>query len=537
MQNATVSSEIMADTPLRASPYSRDNVRKGVLHYLLGRGMSGVASFVSVILLVRYMDVESYAGYTALLGLTMMATILSGLGLGRALARYIPEGRMHHSARALRYFVWITSLLRFLAAAAFTAGIFALWPLVIGIFDGVRLKSFPLPLAFFLIATGLFQHFSSVLQSLMLQKTLTRTLIIQWGGRLGIILAFITSHSAITLEQSLWVMAVPEMVGVFVFMMIIHVHLRSLIRQQVPTTQGNPSLWPCWREVVLMAMHNYGYNLLAAPPQGYFMRMLAAALLPAPFVAAYGFFLSLVERARLYLPLQLLYNIAEPALIASYVKDKDLKKLFVRTQLLYKFNLFVLAPVLTWLFVEAPDVIHVLTEGKYSDHSWLIFLIIAQVVMDSHANSAQLILNAVTQSQILVRSGLIACLCMYGYLSSIFAHGQLIYLVFAPLIHAVVNNTAVLFQLNYRGYRYHPPWLYLAKTTAAAAIAYVGTAVIAGLIDSRMGRLLGSGSTTLGLFLLGFGLFAAIRQQEWQVLRGLMKKTPAPSGGKLPADS
>ena len=43
------------------SPYSKENVRQGIWHYLLGRGFAGIGGFATVILLVRYMDVQSYA--------------------------------------------------------------------------------------------------------------------------------------------------------------------------------------------------------------------------------------------------------------------------------------------------------------------------------------------------------------------------------------------------------------------------------------------------------------------------------------------
>src|ERR1700752_5280110 len=46
-------------------PYRQENVRKGALHYLLGRGAAGVAGFAIVLLLVRFMDIANYAAYTA----------------------------------------------------------------------------------------------------------------------------------------------------------------------------------------------------------------------------------------------------------------------------------------------------------------------------------------------------------------------------------------------------------------------------------------------------------------------------------------
>jgi pyruvyl transferase EpsO len=290
-----------------ASPYTRANVRQGILHYLLGRGMSGISGFVSIILLVRYMEVSVFAAYTTLIGLIMMVGILSSLGLERAATRYVPEGRLKHSAALLARFVWVTSAARLAIAALLTGMLGILWPFLgVSVFDRVPIGDFSWAIACYLIASTLFQYLSVVMQALVQQKVLTRILVIQWGGRLLLILALVASYSRITLDQALWIMALPEMVGVVVLALAVRRYLMKLHHHQHESPNITGATWPVWRDVRQMALHNHGYNLLTAPPQGYFMRMLAAAFLPVPFVAAYGFFLSLVERARPYLPMKLM---------------------------------------------------------------------------------------------------------------------------------------------------------------------------------------------------------------------------------------
>lgn len=474
----TVSAEVMPNRPTQTSPYSRDNVRNGVFHYLLGRGMSGVASFASVILLVRHMDVESYAGYTALTGLIMMAGVLAGLGLERALARYIPEGRMHHPAKSLRRFIWTTCLLRFLVASALTAVIIALWPFVVRVFEGIRLEAFPLPLACFLIATSLFQHFSTVLQSLVLQKILTRILVIQWAGRLGMILALIAIQSGITLEQSLWVMAAPEMAGIVAFVLVTYWHLRGLIRQRPPATQGKQPPWPRWGDVMRMAMHNYGYNLLAAPPQGYFMRILAAALLPPPFVAAYGFFLSLVERLRQYLPVQLLYNIIEPVIIANYIKNEDFRKSNTHIVLLYRFNLLCMVPVIAWVGSSGSHIINLITGGKYESSAWLLLISLIHLFFSTHAMLLQLLVNATGSSKVLLRSAIGAATVAILYIGVAIFSTRLVLIVFTPVLFAAINNSLGVLFFRRNGYDYEYNWPDVIKSVLAGLIAWVLTWVL-----------------------------------------------------------
>ena len=165
---------------MTTSPYSKENLRIGILHFLLGRGLAGLAGFATVILLVRYMDVQSYAGYTALTGVIVLAGIIAGLGLERAISRYIPEGRLERSVADLGRFIWQMSFIRLAAVLIICLMIYFSWHLLPQLFQDVTIKEFPLSLACFILAETLFQHFSSILQALVMQKILTRIMVIQW---------------------------------------------------------------------------------------------------------------------------------------------------------------------------------------------------------------------------------------------------------------------------------------------------------------------------------------------------------------------
>ena len=223
------------------SPYSKNNVRKNIFHYLLGRGLAGVAGFATVILLVRFMDVQSYAGFTALTGLIALSGVLAGLGLDRAISRYVPEARLERSAKELGLFIWQITAIKLLAALVVCGVFYEFWQPIIKLFSDVHLTYFPLALACFLIAETLFQHFSAVLQALLKQKMLTRILTVQWAGRLAMIIWVIFLDNAISLEESLLVMAIPEMLGVIVFVLVLIRYLNKLNIAQKAEYQANPN--------------------------------------------------------------------------------------------------------------------------------------------------------------------------------------------------------------------------------------------------------------------------------------------------------
>jgi pyruvyl transferase EpsO len=522
MKSATPDiADIAAAAAAPSSPYSRDSVRKGILHYLLGRGMSAVAGFATVILLVRHMQVSAYAGYTAILGLTTVAGMLAGLGMERALTRFIPEGHLHHPPQLLARFIWVTSALRLAVMTAVIAAVWLAWPLLAAHFPGLG-ETFPLGVAFLMLNTAMFQLFSAVMQALVQQKTLTRILVVQWGGRLLLILALVAAYADIGLEQAVWLMAIPDGIGALILVAVIHRYLAGLPQQDAQAGQHAP--WPPWKQVRRLSLDNYGYNLVAALPQGSAMIVLAASLLAAPFVAAYGFFINLIDRVKQYLPLQFMLNLAEPVLIAGYVKDGDFERLCHHNRLLYKFNLMFLMPALAWIAAVAPQLTAMLTGGKYADHAWILPLLILQLALGSHATIIQIIINAIGKSQILSVSGSMALLAMAAAIGLAILSGHPMLMAAAPLVYEAVNNLAAVAGFWRRGYGYDLQWRFHEKLVSATAIAALSAYAAAAYIVMPVLQILAAGATALLVFISAIALMRALDAEDFLTLRSLLRR-------------
>ncbi len=454
---------------MTTSPYSKENLSVGIKHFLLGRGLAGLAGFATVVLLVRFMSVEHYAGYTALTGVIVLAGIIAGLGFERAVSRYVPEGRLERGASELGRFIWIMALMRLAAAMLMCLVLYASWHWVLAVFHDVNISKFPIALACFVLAETLFQYFSSVLQALVLQKTLTQLMVIQWAGRLFLILLFVWQQAQIDLEDSLWIMAIPEMLGVIGFVLALLHYINKLSETQ-STINQHEATWPNWQGVTQLSLHNYGFTLLAAPPQGYFMKMLAAAFLPTQMVAAYGFFLSVAERLRQYIPLHLLYNLIEPVMIASYLQDKNFKTLSYRSQLLYKSNLLLMVPVIAWIVVAGPQIIGLLTGGKFQEFTWILLVVFVQLTVGSHVVLLQLILNSVNASVVLVRAGFWALLVM-AIFTGLACQVDMRALILGPTAFSLACNLYVLHQFKKMRLDYAFSWQMLLGVVASGAIA------------------------------------------------------------------
>lgn len=508
------------------NPYGRDSVRRGIFHYLTGRTLSGIASFISIVLLARHMDIESYAGYAALTGVIMMAAALGDLGINPAIARYVPELRVSQPIERLSGFIWWTSLLRLSAVALCTAALYWIWPLIPRLFQSVRLPQFPWSLACYLVANVLFQHFSTILQALVQQKMLAQIMAIQWAGRLLLILLLIHLYFSISVRQALWVMAIPELGGAVAILVFIQRHLsRIRAAHQLTYTVMIKATPPQWRTMATLALHNYAYNLMTAPPQGYFMRMMVAALLPAPVVASYGFFTSLVERARRYLPARLIYNLAEPVIVANYIRDRDVGKLVQRAQLLYKINLLVVMPLLAIALVSGTDIARVLVADKFLAYAWLLALLLVQLVIGNHMMPIRLLVNTLGASDVLTKSGLVSLIGMTISTALIIAWRKPLALVFTPLVYAAINNLTALFLVRRNGYKYSHPTSFLTKLTLIFATACITMRIVIGSFESTpWPHLLAASATSVTVFFGGYVLLKILDIADTRTLRLLLPK-------------
>lgn len=468
------------------------------------------------------MDVQNYAAYTALSGLVAMCGVLSGLGIERIISRYVPEGRLYRTTNELGRFIWMTSIIRLTASLLVTLVLYFLWPAIDRFLAVSDFKFFSFALACFIVSEVMFQHFSSVLQALVMQKKLTQLLVIQWAGRLVLIAAFVFMNSLISWEDALWVFAIPEVIGVAWFVVVIKRHLQGLSNPD--RTETTKAHWPNWGNVADVGMHNYGFTLLAAPPQGYFMKLLTSAYLSAEVVAAYGFFISIAEKARQYIPLHFFYGLLEPMMVASYLKDRDFSALSQRCQMLYKSNLLLMVPAIAWVAVAGDPIVSVMTGGKFQGLSWILLLVMVQLTIGSHVVLLQLILNSLEKSRLLISASIVALPVM---LLSMAISVQIspIWLLCTPILFSLVMNLYILLQLAIAKHPYKPSWKMLSGVSLSGLAAFVVNDLFGVVIPFESTQIMTAITTFLGVltvYSLLIWLSRTIVRSEIDLIKGIL---------------
>lgn len=476
---------------------------------------------VSVVLLARNMETADYAGYIAVTSLILLVAMFSNLGLERAATRFVPEARILRDSSELRSFISKLAWLRVVIALVFAAGLILLWPWVTRLFSRViALPVIPWSVPLLLVATTAFSFFSSVLQALLEQKILTRLMLIQSGGRLLLIVLFSLLGGRISLDQSLWVMAAPELAAALGAVMVTF----TILRRPHSTNAQTQEAWPNWREVWHIAGHSYGFNVLATLPQGYFMRMLIAATFPPHVTAAYGFFSTLMDRMRAYLPMQFMYNLIEPVMVASYLASPDHLALARRSNVIYKANVLLLLSALILVLIAGEPLVNLLTHGKYGPEYWMLALLLLQVTIGSHVLALQLFFNTLKATQLLSISGLgsLAVMALGVWLS--YLDPSRYWLLACPILYEVAMNVIALHLADKKGITYRVP----VGNYIKLGLLCIGLVLAAKIpLESAGGNLqieLAVGITVVGVFLaLSFKL-GAITQNELAMVKHLAGK-------------
>lgn len=82
--------------------YGDKRIKRGLMHFFLGKGVSAIAGLVAMLLVVRSLSIADFARYSVLVALVELFTAISGLGLVQVLLRYVPELYATFKTRALQ---------------------------------------------------------------------------------------------------------------------------------------------------------------------------------------------------------------------------------------------------------------------------------------------------------------------------------------------------------------------------------------------------------------------------------------------------
>ena len=373
------------------------------------RVLTGLLGLFVPIVLARNMILAAYADYALLLSMVMLVVVAGSLGYDRGAFRFVPPlYAAGHVFSALQLGAELI-LMRLLASIVLATGV--TWVALEVSFVATPIAAISAPLFVTMVAIIATTEGLTVTASAF---ALHRTV-----ATIGLLILLVRScafaghlwigEEALTLEYVIRVTLWTESLQAALVALAV---LRLLGRRVVQRDQLPQSTPVTDRRVILKCcLSAWGAYLTAMPTQGPALRLLVGVFADTASLAAFAFFQQLADRAKAFLPLQLVLPSIETSLSARRVNHvrADATVLGALT-VMARVNLFVLCIALVVLIAAGPEIEHLLTKDRFGQHLLVAALLIGQLMFSSIESALWSAYNAAGDAVLLNRASMISSL-------------------------------------------------------------------------------------------------------------------------------
>lgn len=406
---------------MSTSRYSGERLKRGLIHFVLGKGVSAIAGVAAMMLVIRELSVESFAAYSVLVALVEMLTTISGLGLVHALLRYVPELYNKHYQISLRKLILGTIGLRssvlLLAslAAFFLANQFA--PLV-GLGAAITAyKAFLLVVILRSTTHFLSQILESTLHQGIVQLGFTSATIMRLIGML-----YLLKTGDVQLIDVIWVEVFSDAVSFIIMLYGIII----LVSDRDADNNRDDGSWfvAHLKSITKFALAGYLQHLAITPYGGHTNRLVGGGLLSVTAMAAYGFALSLYEYIKRYMPAQLLVGLIRPVVVARYSEGRDFSVVAGLCSKVLQINMLIIFGIYAIVVVGGGEALFAISAGKYGSEAMLILsMLFLVLLLETQRQQLEILVQTVESYHFLILSNIllassiglaVACLPILG---------------------------------------------------------------------------------------------------------------------------
>lgn len=496
--------------------YGKERVRRGLLHFVLGKAVSAVAGLLAMLLVVRGLTVAEFAGYSVLIAFVEVFTAIAGLGLTHVVLRYVPELYATHRSVSLRRLIFITFTIRTVVLLVITFFVYSFSFYAARL---VNLEDLLTAFELFLLVVVFRSsaHFlSQILESTLHQGISQLAFSLSAGARcLGML--WLAWSGLINLVNVIALEAVCDAFSCCV----LGVGTVSVLRPiEVKAPSAYDTSW--WGEQRLsvgrFAVIAYLQHLAVLPFGGNTNRLVGGAMFGEKVMAGFGFSQSLYEYFKRYLPTQLLIGMIRPIVVARFSISNNFRAAALLCDRALHVNLMLVFGAVAVLSVAGSEILLLLSGGKYGQESMM--LLIAMLFLLCF-ESLRLVLEVLTQtvkhydlmipSNIFLSLSIIFAIVGYPLFGAFsFPAANMVALFFA--------NAWVIYRLRHLGFEYRHDW----RSTFNIIFVFV-IAVLFGFFVKflTVSWVLGSLATAVLYFLL---FFLFVRESFFLLFKDLLGK-------------
>lgn len=498
--------------------YSGAALKRSAWHFLSGKAVSALLTFLILLWVVRLLSVAEYGVYVTLVAGMELAIIIATVGLPWLAVRYLPEFRLHAPGVRLRHLVFSllawhgVSLAVVAVVLAVGLGLFLTWA------DLTPHHEVAQYYLLVLLVEGVGRQVrESLLGPLLLQGVAQVSLVVRNLAFIAL-LAWVNLSGSVSLIDVVQAELAASMLGAILAIGGLYLRLKG-----TDTLAGKPD----WQEPRLVTMwgtagHMYFSHLLTLLYSPQIFLLIIQRYLGVEATAVFGFLRTLYEQISRYLPATLLFGLVRPKLVASYVGGGGIDELSRNANMAGKLSLFVLMPLVAFAGVAGQDLIGLLSGAKFPETGLLFLGFMLALIPFSQRQLLETVAVAAGHSRLCTRaaaSGLLMLPLMYALLAAGLG-------LWAPVItlglgHLVFNGLILAGVMRHAGYRPDTPGFY--KLLAAALAAFLVASWLPAMHQDWVRLLVVALLTTAGFLLTAWWL-KPFAEEERARLNGLLNR-------------
>jgi O-antigen/teichoic acid export membrane protein len=452
------------------SRYGGERIKRGLTYFILGKGMSALASMLAMLLVVRVLSVGNFAAYTVLIALVDTITIVSGLGIAQALVRYVPVLYAKHLRHSLK--TLILQLLGFRTFfLLFVVGLIYFFASFLASYIGLAnyVSIVKLFLMVILLRSSVF-FVSQILESTLHQG------IVQIGFSVAAVIrligmVFLLYQGDVHLNQVILV----EIIGEFFSLMVMLYGLLYfvLIEKISDLSIEDNGQWLAENKQVVthFSISAYLQHLALLPYGGNTNRIVGGSFLSVSALATYGFSFALYDYIKRYLPTYLLSGLIRPVIFARYSERHDFSIARTMCNHVMQINFMVIAGIFAMLCIGGQDILLSISAGKYGLQSLiLLFAMLSVLLLETHRQQLDLLVQLVEKNHFLISSNLLLSSSVLIAIALLPTLGAVAFPM-ANLIGLLFANYWVNKRLKSINYEFKNDWFSTARTAGISLIA------------------------------------------------------------------
>ena len=436
--------------PSQTNPYSSRRIATGMKHFLMGKALTSVAGIGTLLLVIRGLPVNEFAAYSVLFGLVDVLLVITSVGTGQVLTRFVPEIYAQHYAHALRWLLGYALGLRFallLVTVAALAVLAAPFASLIGLHEWQWALQLYLFVVFFRTATNtLYQVLEAMLQQARGQGAFAAVTVSRFLGVGGLYL-----WGDFNLVHLIIVEAATDALGaLLMFHGIYHVSRRR-------PADGDRGAEIAWlranaRRMISFGIKGHFQGLIIMPFSGVVNRLVIGSQLPTAQVALFGFAQSIFDLMQRYLPAQLFNGLVRPVMAARFSVNRQFEEIEVICNGALKINLLLVGLAATGFAAGGSDMLLWISSGKYGGQAVALLLLMCMLVaLESWRHVLDQLSHTVERYGFLVFSNGLLGASLLGGLALLPSLG-IFALPAANCVGLVVANLLVIWWLRRTGY-------------------------------------------------------------------------------------